>query len=156
VATIVIDANLALGLVVALPYSDSAEAHIAAWRNKQFVLAVPALWWYEVSSGLRKAVNAKYLNSDDALSALDILQNLALKTYEPTVALQRRSLAWAERLKQSVTYDAQYVALAEQLDSPLWTADKKLVTSAHAAKATWVQLLPTRLEDTFELPGGKA
>ena len=44
----------------------------------------------------------------------------------PSLALNRLTLSWAERLGQSKTYDAHYLAVSEQTGAEFWTADEFL------------------------------
>lgn len=138
-AQVVIDANIGLALVVNLPYSQAAEQKLAAWREKGNDLTVPGLWWYEVVSGLRKAVQARLLTSRDTLAALDDLATLGIVVHAASVETHRSALAWAERLKQIAAYDSQYLALAEKLGSDLWTADQHLAQNAKQLGLQWVQ-----------------
>ena len=146
-AQVVIDANIGLALVVNLPYSQAVEQKLTAWREQDNDLTVPALWWYEVVSSLRKAVQARLLTSRDALAALDDLATLGIVVHAATVETHRSALAWAERLKQAAPYDAQYLALAEKLGSALWTADKRLALNAKQLGLRWVQWIGTGDED---------
>ena len=53
--------------------------------------------------------------------------------------LHEKALQWAERLGQKQAYDAQYLALSEQLRTNFWTADKRLAINAQQAGAPWVR-----------------
>jgi predicted nucleic acid-binding protein len=52
--------------------------------------------------------------------------------------VHENALRWAERLGHSRTYNAQYLAVAEQWGLPLWTADQRLVNGARQVGVTWV------------------
>jgi|SRR5438105_1267632 len=140
-APIVIDANIGLALAVNLPYSQAAEHQLTVWREQASHISVPGLWWYEVTSGLRKATHARFLSTRDALTALVDLAALGLTVVDATVETHRAALGWAERLKQVAAYDAQYIALAEKLGAELWTADKRLAQNANQSGALWVRWL---------------
>jgi|SRR5581483_933829 predicted nucleic acid-binding protein len=140
-ATVVIDANIGLALVVNLAYSTRVQTQLMAWRSQNTEIVVPALWWYEMVSGLRQAVSAGILPAQDAIAALDDLTALNLKTVAATPLLLRRALYWAEQLKQTVAYDAQYLALAEHLKADFWTADTRLVKAARAKAIEFVRAL---------------
>lgn len=135
---IVIDANLALALAVPLPYSDRVEQLFDGWREEGVQFAVPALWGYEVVSGLRKAVVADVLTKEEADSSVQHLWAFDLEEIPATIERHHRALEWAERISQKVAYDAQYLVVAEEVDAQFWTADQSLVKSATAAGADWV------------------
>ena len=85
-------------------------------------LHAPAVAPAEVTSALRGMVRRGDLTEPVALSALAALTSLRARLF-PFPPFARR--AW--ELRNTVTvYDAWYVALAEALDVPLVTADRRL------------------------------
>ncbi|MDI7276171.1 MAG: type II toxin-antitoxin system VapC family toxin [Anaerolineae bacterium] len=136
---IVIDANLALALVVPLPYSERATALMESWRISRAELYIPALWEYEVASALRKAVSLGLLTPERAELALGHLLRLGLERVDPELGLHREALRWAARLGETVACDAQYLAVAEHVGAELWTADRRLVDQARRQGAPWVR-----------------
>ena len=140
-AAIVIDANLAIALIVPLPYSELASTRMRDWIAAGVQMLAPALWAYEVASGLRKAVVLKAIPAAQASAGLQALDRLSIELVAPTLDLHHNALAWAARLGQKVAYDAAYVALAEQRRAELWMADRSLAQKARAAGATWVRYL---------------
>ncbi len=83
---------------------------------------VPHLIDTEIASVLRRRAGAGSLAPTHAWQALDTWRRLGVTRYA-TVALLAR--VWALRDNVSA-YDATYVALAEQLDCTLVTADGRL------------------------------
>jgi len=136
--TIVLDANLIVSLVLALPYSEAATHQIIAWKRQGKTLAAPTLWTYEVCSVLRKAEVTGYLDADQINNALIQLWRINIQGIPATLDLQRQALIWAERLGQSKAHDGAYLAVAESLGSEFWTADRRLAQSAHQSGASWV------------------
>jgi len=63
--------------------------------------------------------------------------SLALDRHPADKELLLAALRWAERLGQSKAYDAQYVALAEQMGAELWSADQRLVNALQAQEVSW-------------------
>ena len=78
------------------------------------------------------------VDAEAAQSALALIDELRIRPIGAASSLHSRALAWAARLDQSKAYDAQYLALAEEMQCPLLTADERLVRSAHALGAHWV------------------
>lgn len=140
-ATVVIDANLAIGLVRQMPFSEIFRRMIERWLHEGVKITAPGLWDYEVVSGLRKLWQQKAITSEEAFAGLEQIMLLNVRRYPAEQNLLRSALHWAERLGQSKAYDAQYVALAEQLEAELWTADERLVNALKAQgvnQAHWI------------------
>lgn len=116
--TLVVDA----GVVVAALVDSGPDGLWAESVLVQDVLAAPHLLPVEVANILRRAVLAGDLSADAAALAHEdlLLLRIDLFPYEPH---GRR--VW--QLRNNVTaYDAWYVALAESLDAPLATLDRRL------------------------------
>lgn len=135
---IVVDACLVLGLALPLPYSDRATAKVRSLKEGREELYAPALLEYEVCSALRRAISRRMVDADAAQSALALIDELRIRPISAASSLHSRALGWAARLGQTKAYDAQYLALAEEMQCPLLTADERLVRSAHALGAHWV------------------
>ena len=119
---IVVDASV---LVVALAddgqHGDAARARL---RNEQ--LAAPELIDLEVGSVLRRQLAAGTLDERRAWFALGDLVELPMMRAPHRTLLPR---CW--ELRDNLTmYDAAYVALAEDLESLLLTADARLTQAA--------------------------
>ena len=134
----VIGSNLAVALVVPLPYSEVAGQRFRAWEETGVELCAPILWGYEIVSTLRQMTMAKVISPQDALDGLRSILALSVQEISPTSKLHQEALRWAHQLGQRVAYDAAYVALAEQLQAHFWTADRRLTNAAQQAGATWV------------------
>ena len=111
---LVIDASV---LVDALLVAGPARVRLASDN-----LQAPELIDAELLSVLRRLVLADKLQEAHALQALAAANRLGLRRH-PSRSLWPR--AWELRANLSA-YDALYVALAEQLDAPLLTADARL------------------------------
>jgi predicted nucleic acid-binding protein len=136
--SIIIDANATLGLFLRLPYSGKVDRWMETWQAEEVRLVAPVLWEYECLSGLRRAVTLKLISPQDAERMMAGLLALEIQRVEPTFALHQAALLWAERLGQSKCYDAQYVALAENLSAELWTVDQRLYNSMRSLGIDWV------------------
>jgi len=136
---VVVDASLVAAIILPLPYSDQVARSIAIWQRAGQALLAPLLLEYEVAAVLRKAVVADWLTTDLAVQAMDDVRALDIHCLPPTVRLHEQALRWAQRLGHSKTYDAHYLAVAEQERAELWTADRRLVNGARQAGVPWVR-----------------
>lgn len=134
-----IDASLALALVLPHPAQKEAEAF---WREEapKGEVWVPRLFVAEVASVLRTLVFARRMVQREAEEILEVLLELPGHFAEDE-ALAFRALRWAEVLGQKRTYDAFYVALAEDKGAQLLTADLKLAHALRARGVPWIQPL---------------
>ena len=115
---IVVDASAAL---TALLNDGPARRLLGEER-----LHTPHLADSEVANGLRRRVLADQLSAADAWVALDTWRRLAVTRFAVHTLLDR---VW--QLRENVSaYDASYVALAENLDCALVTADARLSRAA--------------------------
>jgi predicted nucleic acid-binding protein len=135
---VVVDANCSLAQVLPLPYATAVVQRMRAWQDAQPRILVPGLWEYEVVTGLRRACFQGLLSLAQAQASLDELLGMGLEVAPATGNLHRRALEWAERLGQSRAYDAQYLALAEQVGAELWTGDRWLANGVAALSVEWV------------------
>jgi predicted nucleic acid-binding protein len=115
---IVADAS---ALVLAL-VDEGAAGALARERQLASDIAVPELADVEVLSVVRREVLAGRLGHERGEAALRDYADL-----DPERWSHRPLIARAWDLRASVSaYDAQYVALAELVDAPLVTADRRL------------------------------
>jgi predicted nucleic acid-binding protein len=85
-------------------------------------IAAPSLMPYEAANSLRRRALAGHLEAATAATAHADLQKLPLDLWPHSRLTER---AW--ELRNTITYyDACYVALAELLDAPLVTLDRRL------------------------------
>ena len=115
---IVVDASV---LVTALA-DDGDDGAAVRNRLEAERLSAPELVDLEVASAFRKLCTAKRLAPDRAAQAIGDLAALRLARVPHRPLLSR---CWELRDNLSV-YDAAYVAVAETLEVPLVTADRRL------------------------------
>jgi predicted nucleic acid-binding protein len=135
---LVVDANVLVSLAVPTPASTRAAERLDDWLSSEAELFAPSLWSYEAVSAIRKFASSGTLSREEAFMAVGRLLSLGIQDVPPTEELHRKALAWAERLQLFVAYDPAYIALAEQLDVPFWTADGKLARKAKALGIDWI------------------
>jgi predicted nucleic acid-binding protein len=134
-----IDASVVLKLVVA--EDDSAQAH-ALWQRlaaSGCEPVAPALLLFECVSVLRKLVAREALRASAARVAVDRLLALPISFPAPD-ELVDRTWQLAAHFRQPQAYDCFYLALADLLRIPFWTADRRFFNAVHA-EFRWVQLL---------------
>lgn len=104
------DRDLALGL---------RDLHISG----RSTLCVSELTFLEILNAIRYGTKAK---EEDGAEALHVLERLHLQVTPTDCQLLRKAnaIAWAYKI---TIYDALYVALAEQLEYPLITADEVML-----------------------------
>jgi predicted nucleic acid-binding protein len=122
--TVVVDASL----VVAALIDTGSDGNWAEGILGSDALVAPHLLPVEVANVLRRAVIAGEVSADSAsLAHSDLLDlRVDLFAYEPF-----GDRVWELRTSAS-TYDAWYVAIAESVDAPLATLDRRLTRSPDA------------------------
>lgn len=124
-ATLVVDASFVMVLL-----TNSSDA-VTTWANDLIdgaVLVAPHLMPVEVTSALRSTERREILTPEQAaLTHQDLIElDVELHPFEPFA-----SRVWA--LRHSVSpYDAWYLALAERLEAPLVTLDRRLTCASDA------------------------
>jgi predicted nucleic acid-binding protein len=122
----VVDAGVALKLVLPEPLADRAQALFSMIEGKApAVFHVPDLFYIECANTLWKRVRRGDLTEADAHGDAARLGALTLSVMS-TAALMKDGLHLAIRHGISA-YDACYVALADRLGVKLMTADEWLV-----------------------------
>jgi predicted nucleic acid-binding protein len=124
---IVVDASVVLEVVLRTPRGRRIEPRLL---DETQLLAAPHLLDVEVAQVLRRYALAGDLDGQRGAEALQDLAELPIERYPHDPLLPR---VWELRENLSA-YDAVYVALAELLEAPLLTADRRLAKApAHSA-----------------------
>jgi predicted nucleic acid-binding protein len=119
---IVLDTSAVVDWLLQTPAGQRIEQRIYA---RQETLHSVHLLDVEFVQVLRRLVRDGTLTAKRAEEAIEDLAALRITRYAPVLLLQR---IW--RLRQNLSaYDAAYVALAERLQAPLITRDKRIAAA---------------------------
>ncbi|OFZ90166.1 MAG: twitching motility protein PilT [Betaproteobacteria bacterium RBG_16_64_18] len=125
---IVLDASVVLEVLLRMPAGVAVEERLFEPEES---LHVPHLVDVEVAQVLRRYALAGEVEAGRCRAALDDLAGLPLTRYPHDFLMSR---VWDLRGNLSA-YDAVYVALAEALDAPLLTRDRRLANApGHGAR----------------------
>ena len=124
VSAVCVDASFVLRMFLG-PDDVEAWERWDAWLVEERIIHAPQLLAYEVTNAIYRYYRAGYLGLPTAVLAVDAALGLPI-TRESPVALHGAALRLAADLKLPAAYDAHYVALANLLDTELWTADARL------------------------------
>jgi predicted nucleic acid-binding protein len=136
--TVVVDASFTFRLLLPNPQQTTVRGHVDQWIRDGKILAAPTLWLYEMASALVKTVHFGDLSQDEGRRNLVRLQSFPLALIAPDARLTEAAYNWSRQMQRANAYDAFYLALAQALDSELWTADRRL---ANAVQQPWVHSL---------------
>lgn len=125
---IVLDASAAIEWLFQSPAGNKIDRKIFSTSQ---TLHVPHLLDVEVAQVVRRFVRDKVITAQRGEEALEDLSDMPLRRYAHDFLIPR---VW--ELRATLTaYDAVYVALAEVLDVPLLTCDRRIASaSGHSAK----------------------
>jgi predicted nucleic acid-binding protein len=129
---IVVDASIASEVLLS---RSGADAALERLFGRTEVLHAPQLFEVEVAHVIRGAWLEKEISDEAGEMAISFLRAFPIELHPHGHLLDR---VWA--LRQNVTaYDAVYVALAELLDIPLITRDRRLArSSGHSARIEYI------------------
>jgi predicted nucleic acid-binding protein len=125
---IVLDASAAIEWLIKSPAGTKVDRRLFSFSP--VTLHAPHLLDVEIAQVLRRYVREKMVTASRGEEALQDLYDLPLNRYPHDILMPR---VWELRAVLTA-YDAVYVALAELLDAPLLTCDRKIaLASGHRA-----------------------
>ena len=122
---VTVDASLLAKLRFPEELSDKAAEIYDAWVRGKVSICAPQLIFYELVSTANKKVVAGSVSLEQAELAMEYFLTEPLEVVTSD-SLYREALRIAQRLTLRSTYDAHYLAVAEDLDCEFWTADERL------------------------------
>lgn len=133
---ICLDASFVVALLVPEYFSPVVLKLWQDWIQAEKDFVAPTLLHYEVTSALFRKQVRHLIEPGDAQAALQHFLALDI-TLVNLPDLAKRAMAIATQFQRPNTYDAFYLALAEYLDCPCWTADERLYNAVQA-QFTWI------------------
>jgi predicted nucleic acid-binding protein len=133
---VVIDASVAIKAILPNPLQRECLALIQTFADAQ--PAAPALWAYETTSAISKALHFGYIQETEARLALSQLEALNIRLFVADAEQNRSAFEWTRQLKRASAYDSYYLVLAQDLQCNFWTADKRLFNALREARADWL------------------
>jgi predicted nucleic acid-binding protein len=138
---IVVDASIAIAILLGEPGGSDAEAVITRQTRAGGRVVVPSHFWLEATNPL---ITRRGWSGADVLHAIHTLDALHFETIDFDRALLVLTLDGSERYRLTM-YDAAYLAIANSIDGSLMTLD----TALHAAAGPRVVPIgPARLSET--------
>jgi predicted nucleic acid-binding protein len=138
-ASVVMDASAAIKLVVDEEFSEQARTLLRD-SAASAIVGPPALF-SEVANTLhqrtRRQDPATHISPAEADAALDRFMALGLRLVVSDT-IYRRAFDFARQHGLPNIYDTLYVVLAQELDTELWTDDRRLLDRVRMS-APWVR-----------------
>jgi predicted nucleic acid-binding protein len=132
----VIDASIAIKAILPNPLQGHCRALVQTFADVQPV--APALWVYETTSAISKAVHFEQLTENEGRRALEQVDALGVQLFVSDLEQNRIAFGWTLELRRGSAYDSFYLVLAQALDCDFWTADKKLFNALTDSQLNWL------------------
>ena len=123
-----VDASFVLRLLLGGPGSGRAEKLWEQWGRDEVSAMAPGLIYFEITNALHRLSVSSAISVEEADQFLGLALELSIDIISEPF-LHRGALLIARKYSLKSTYDAHYLALAQELDADLWTADRRLVNT---------------------------
>lgn len=134
---VILDASVAIKAILPNSLLPHCQALTQTFARVQPV--APALWGYETTSAIAKAVHFGQLTPDEGRQTLEALALLDVRLLVPDAGQNQSAFEWTLRLKRAAAYDSFYLALAETLNCEFWTADSRLFNALKQENLPWLR-----------------
>ena len=118
----IIDASYILAHILPDEKVSQVDAVFEKYAQGKISFVAPLIIPFEVTNGLRYAVTSKRITKDNAQTLIDDFSRINIELQEADL---KKTLEVSLKINCSI-YDASYIYLAESLNAPLLTLDKKL------------------------------
>lgn len=127
---VVVDANVFIAVVLDQGIGPRIDAQLAEWRRSGAELHAPWLMRYEAANALAREVAVGNLSTIRAAGAWQRIERLTQHVVLHDISDGERVIVIAQQLRRQNSYDASYIALAEELGTEVWTVDGPLARNA--------------------------
>ncbi len=86
------------------------------WVNSGYEIVAPTLIYYEASNAFHRMSLARQISAEEAVQLMDNASNLGITLYGDR-SLHQQALNLASILRLPASYDANYLALAQELSA---------------------------------------
>ena len=136
---ICVDSGLLLKLLLKERDSHLVEALWQQWVTDDIQLIAPYLFAFEITAVIRKVTHRGLI---DAIMGKKLLNkafdfDIKLQTF---AGIHERAWTLATQFNRPTAYDTHYLALAEYVGCPFWTADRRLFNAVRQQLA-WIHWL---------------
>jgi len=136
-ASLVVDASYTYNLLLPGPAYANLKQQMDGWQQRGTKILAPALWLYEMTSVVSKAVWKHILTLDEGRRLLGLALALDVSLVMPDEDQVKRAYEWTCKLNRAAAYDSFYLALAEVNGCELWTMDERLQRTVNVP---WVRV----------------
>lgn len=126
---ICLDASLWVRWLTPEAGTEEMKNRMTLWMNEYNFFIAPSLLVFEVTSALRKKFRFGHIPLKMVHEGLKAFYDFPMILVQ-SEAFLAETYEWAERLEETVVYDASYLALAAMYRVPLLTGDRKFFEKA--------------------------
>jgi predicted nucleic acid-binding protein len=120
-----VDANIVVTIVAPEAQRPLALSLWRSWLKQDREIVAPRLLVYEVTSALWRNAMRDILTLGEARRAAQAALGMGVTILDPP-GLSEQAFEMAAHFRRPAAYDAHYLALADHLGCPFWTADERL------------------------------
>lgn len=135
-ALAIVDASLVIKAILPNPEATRCREVLNHLQGKQLV--APALWMYEITSTLAKAIHFEQLTDEEGQAALRQALALGVQMILPDDTQCQMAYDQTRKLKRASAYDSFYLVAANALNADFWTADRRLFRSFQGKHPQWL------------------